>query len=120
MQELTMELGIQCVGIDCVEIDRVEIDHVEIDHIEIDLAIELAIDQAAEYSTCRNWPWSWAYSVEIDHVEIDHVGIDRVGIDRVGIDRIEIDHIGIYCVGINLAIELEINQAAEYSTRKNW
>ena len=77
--------------------------------------MKLAIDQAAEYSTCRNWPWSWAYSVEIDHVEIDHVGIDRVGIDRI-----EIDHIGIYCVGINLAIELGINQAAEYSTCKNW
>ena len=59
-----MELGIQCVEIDRVEIDRVGIDRVEIDrvgidcvemnHIEIDLAIELAIDQAAEYLTCRN------------------------------------------------------------------
>jgi len=32
-----------------------EIGRVEIDHIEIDLAIELAIDQAAEHSTGRNW-----------------------------------------------------------------
>ena len=82
--------------------------------------MKLAINQAAEHSTCRNWSWSWAYSVEIDHVEIDHVEIDCIEIDRVEIDHVEIDHVEIYCVEINLAIELEINQAAEYSTCKNW
>ena len=39
-----------------IGIDHVEIGHVEIGcRVEIDLAIELAIDQAAEHSTGRNW-----------------------------------------------------------------
>ena len=45
----------------------------------------------------------------IQCVEIGHVEIDCVEMSRVEIDCIEID-----CVGIDLAIELVIDQASEH------